>query len=305
MKGLCDFVNKVLKKGVHYVTADYKTRNPNYKTHNGIDIVSHNGKNTTLDYIVAIDKGVVSKVGFSSTGGYYVNIKHDNGFETRYQHLKKDTTTVKVGDKVKKGQTIAYMGNTGSASKGAHLHFGVMNKSGTWVDPLNYLMDFTDYKKGNYITLQEMNIRTGAGSDFTIKKVKDLTKDGQKNSTSDKLDDDAKYKKGTIFTALEIIINNGVWAKTPSGYICIVGSGGKIFCEVAPRKEEQPEEEKTLEEEVKEVIEKPIEETIKDTIITENEFDEIMESDILKTDKNIFIILLEKLIELITNIFKK
>ena len=96
------------------------------------------GKGYASDYIVAIDKGTVSKVGYTDLRGYYVEINH-GALTSVYFHLKKDTTSVKKGDKVAKGQTIGYMGNTGQSS-GAHLHFGVYR--GTYsniVDPLPYL----------------------------------------------------------------------------------------------------------------------------------------------------------------------
>lgn len=80
------------------------------------------------------------------------------------------------------------------------------------------------YTKGNYVTLTAMKVRTGAGTGYRQKKVKELTPDGKKNATSTNLNANAVYKSGTVFTALEIINNNGVWAKTPSGYICIKDS---------------------------------------------------------------------------------
>ena len=86
------------------------------------------------------------------------------------------------------------------------------------------------YTKGTYITLENMKVRTGAGTNHKQKKVKELTADGKKNATSQSLNAYAVYKKGTVFTALEIINENGVWAKSPSGYICIKGASGKVYC---------------------------------------------------------------------------
>lgn len=80
------------------------------------------------------------------------------------------------------------------------------------------------YVTGNYETLCNMKVRSGAGTDKPVKKVKDLTPDGKKNATSTNLNAIAVYKKGTIFTALKIVENNGTWAKTPSGYICLKDS---------------------------------------------------------------------------------
>jgi surface antigen len=79
------------------------------------------------------------------------------------------------------------------------------------------------YTTGDYVTLTDMKVRAGAGTEYRWKKVKELTTDGKRNATSNNPEANAVYKKGTVFTALEIIENNGTWARTPSGYICIQG----------------------------------------------------------------------------------
>ena len=145
MKGLQNFKNNVLKNKAHYVTSDYKTRNNSRKNHKGIDLVSHNGKNTTTDYVKKKKKGVVTISTYSSTAGYYVAIKHENGYTTRYLHMKKGTLKVSKGDTVEKGQVLGYMGNTGN-SQGAHLHFDV-NNGKDYVDPLPYLEGILNFKK--------------------------------------------------------------------------------------------------------------------------------------------------------------
>lgn len=88
----------------------------------------------------------------------------------------------------------------------------------------------SSYSKGDYITLGNMNVRTGAGTNYSIKKVSQLTADGKKHATSTNPNANAIYKTGTVFTALQIINQNGVWAKTPSGYVCIQGVSGKKYC---------------------------------------------------------------------------
>lgn len=61
----------------------------------------------------------------------YVVIEHDDGTMGNYYHLKQGGTTVKIGDKVTKGQLIAYSGNTGYTTA-PHLHFSVSK-----VDPIS------------------------------------------------------------------------------------------------------------------------------------------------------------------------
>ena len=107
MKGLIEVKNNVLKKGIHYVTSDYKTRNTSRPSHNGMDMVSYNGKNTTTDYIICVYDGEVVKNEYSALGGgYWVEVKHTNNISSRYLHMKKDSIQVKVGEKIKKGQKI-------------------------------------------------------------------------------------------------------------------------------------------------------------------------------------------------------
>ena len=61
----------------------------------------------------------------------YVNIRHSDGTLGNYYHLKQGGSAVKIGDKVKKGQLIAYSGNTGYTTA-PHLHFSVSK-----VDPIS------------------------------------------------------------------------------------------------------------------------------------------------------------------------
>lgn len=86
------------------------------------------------------------------------------------------------------------------------------------------------YKVGNYVTLDVMKVRTGAGTKYRQKLVKELTADGKKNATNKSPNAYACYKKGTVFTALSITKNgNDYWAKTPSGYICLQ-QGKTVYC---------------------------------------------------------------------------
>ncbi len=129
-----DVKEAVLKKGKHYMTSDYKTRNK--RNHNGIDLI---GENRTTDDVIAIEDGEVITSKYSQTAGYYVEIKHQNNYISRYLHLKKGSLKVKVGDIVTKGTILGYMGNTGN-SNGAHLHFAIYDNKRVFQDPLPYLL---------------------------------------------------------------------------------------------------------------------------------------------------------------------
>ncbi len=78
--------------------------------------------------------GVVSSARISSSFGKVVEIDHGYGFSTLYAHMSK--IHVKRGQKVKRGEVIGEVGNTG-LSAGAHLHYEV-HVNGKPVDPVNY-----------------------------------------------------------------------------------------------------------------------------------------------------------------------
>ena len=67
--------------------------------------------------------------------GRQILLNHGFGYKTRYAHLSK--IEVMPGQKVKRGEKIGEVGNTG-LSKGPHLHYEVIYK-GVHVDPINYL----------------------------------------------------------------------------------------------------------------------------------------------------------------------
>ena len=66
--------------------------------------------------------GSVSYIGPGGPAGNLLKVMHANGIETGYAHLSRYVAGIKVGDKVKRLQTIGYVGNTGR-STGPHLHF--------------------------------------------------------------------------------------------------------------------------------------------------------------------------------------
>ena len=86
------------------------------------------------------------------------------------------------------------------------------------------------YTTGDYITLTELNVRSGPGTNYKQKLVRELTKDGKKNVVNKKSSSKAVYRKDITFTALKIIKkDNSYWAKTPSGYVCLK-SGKEVYC---------------------------------------------------------------------------
>jgi murein DD-endopeptidase MepM/ murein hydrolase activator NlpD len=87
------------------------------KFHEGIDIAAQTGTP-----VMAPADGLVVKAGFSSGYGNVVEISHGYGIKTVYGHNSR--LNVKVGQHVKRGEVISYVGDTGS-STGPHLHYEV------------------------------------------------------------------------------------------------------------------------------------------------------------------------------------
>lgn len=129
-----------------YVTQPYHINGEggyNYN-HWGIDLVGWNGSYTCLSWIRAHSDGIVEAVrndcaGFESGSyGNYVLIRHDGGYRTMYAHGTKGTVEVYPGQKVKRGQYLMFMGNTGE-SYGGHLHFEIRRPDGYKINPEPYL----------------------------------------------------------------------------------------------------------------------------------------------------------------------
>ena len=85
-----------------------------YKRHAGVDLAARHGTP-----VYAIYDGIVTRASRYAGYGKCVDIKHKNGYASRYAHLSR--MVVRTGAKIRKGQLIAYSGSTGVAT-GPHLH---------------------------------------------------------------------------------------------------------------------------------------------------------------------------------------
>jgi murein DD-endopeptidase MepM/ murein hydrolase activator NlpD len=100
------------------------------KMHTGLDFTADIGTE-----IYATGDGVVESIESKYSGyGQHVIINHGFGYESLYAHMSR--VAVLPGQKVRRGQIIGYVGNTGT-STGPHLHYEVM-KNGEKVDPSFY-----------------------------------------------------------------------------------------------------------------------------------------------------------------------
>jgi murein DD-endopeptidase MepM/ murein hydrolase activator NlpD len=98
--------------------------------HLGVDIAATSGTP-----IKATATGVVEDVRSDKYYGQIVEVRHENGYLTRYGHCSQILAS--VGDRVNRGQTIALVGNTGR-STAPHVHYEVM-KYGKYVDPMDFI----------------------------------------------------------------------------------------------------------------------------------------------------------------------
>lgn len=100
--------------------------------HKGLDIANLEGAP-----VVAPADGIVAFTGANIFRGNFIVIDHNHGIVTRYAHIQK--ALKKNGETVKRGETIALLGNTGR-STGPHLHYEVYLK-GIPVNPTKYILN--------------------------------------------------------------------------------------------------------------------------------------------------------------------
>ena len=118
-----------------YNTKQLTSRFGGARRHRGIDYGWNVGGKVYNKDVFATEAGTVY-VGSESGTGSYVVLDGKTG-RWLYAHLQKGSQIVTGGQKVKEGQRLATMGNTGAAF-GVHLHLG-LKRGGKYVDPLPYL----------------------------------------------------------------------------------------------------------------------------------------------------------------------
>lgn len=124
------------------------------RMHEGMDFTAKPGTP-----IYATGNGVVTRANRSPTFGNVVYIDHGYGYKTVYAHMQKITT--RKGKKVKRGDQIGYVGNTGRSS-GPHLHYEV-HKNGRPVDPIYYF--YGDLSPEEFAAMQKVAAQEGQSLD--------------------------------------------------------------------------------------------------------------------------------------------
>ena len=145
-------------KNTHQVTSSFGYRmHPIYKTpkfHAGMDFTG-----TIGTPIYATGNGVVIESKFDKGYGRHVVIDHGFSYKTLYAHM--DKILAKKGQKIKRGDVIGYLGNTG-LSTGPHLHYEV-RKNNKPIDPINFY--FNDLTPDEFELLVETANNTGQSMD--------------------------------------------------------------------------------------------------------------------------------------------
>ena len=88
-----------------------------WRAHRGVDYGARTGT-----AIRSTGEGTITKIGWSNSYGKVITIKHAGRYSTLYAHMSRFAPKLKKGSRVRQGQVIGYVGQTGLA-KGAHLHF--------------------------------------------------------------------------------------------------------------------------------------------------------------------------------------
>ena len=123
-------------------------RHPLLKTlrlHSGVDFGGPIGTP-----IMASGNGTIEVAGREGGYGNYVRIRHANGYKTAYGHMLRFAEGVAKGVKVRQGQVIGYLGNTG-LSTGPHLHYEVLVNS-RFTNPLSIKIPRSRQLQGRLLT---------------------------------------------------------------------------------------------------------------------------------------------------------
>ena len=109
-------------------TAQPATPKQRYRTHMGIDYAAPTGTP-----VFSVANGKVVHLGYSGAFGNLIVIEHPGNYHTYYAHLSNYNVELALGNEVRRGFEIGYVGSTGR-STGPHLHFE-LRKNGIYIDP--------------------------------------------------------------------------------------------------------------------------------------------------------------------------
>lgn len=106
------------------------------RSHEGTDLMAEKNERG-LYSVISVSDGVVEKIGWLPQGGYRIGIRSENGVYFYYAHLAEYAKNFTVGEEVKAGTLLGFMGDSGYGEEGTvgqfpvHLHFGIYLNSGS------------------------------------------------------------------------------------------------------------------------------------------------------------------------------
>jgi murein DD-endopeptidase MepM/ murein hydrolase activator NlpD len=127
--------------------------------HKGVDFAAPKGTP-----ILASGKGVVTLIGWSDVYGWFIQLRHTNGYSTLYGHMSAFARGLRSGSIVDQGQTIGYVGSTGM-STGPHCHYEVIYY-GTKINPATMKFPPGESLKGDDLDLYQLERKSLISSFF-------------------------------------------------------------------------------------------------------------------------------------------
>ena len=118
------------------------------RLHKGVDFAAPVGTP-----IYAAADGTVSTATPNRCGGNWVIIDHEKSMQTRYFHLSRYAEGLHAGQHVTQGETVGYVGATGTCQTGPHLHYETL-LGGEHVDPLSIPVEESTRKRLEAAALQ-------------------------------------------------------------------------------------------------------------------------------------------------------
>lgn len=235
--------NLIFKDGKHYMSSPFGPRRvlstsagKTKSFHSGTDYATYGVK--LPQYAISDGKIISCGKDYAYGGALFVWVSYPS-LKVKMLHYHLDSVKVKAGQTVKKGTLLGYTGKTGRAT-GIHLHLGIKRLSGgDYIDPEAWSKNeypkliasekktetkAVKYTTGNYtVTTKLLHVRSGAGTKYTVKNFKNLTKNARtqvlKHNNGKEADG---YVKGMTFTVSKVKEANGyTWGKTPSGWVAL------------------------------------------------------------------------------------
>lgn len=125
---------------MYFYDSWYGPRQHNTRHHLGMDIRSREYAD-----IYSCCDGVIKSIGSNDTAGNYVVVEDERGYRYHYYHMVVLTDFLNVGDEVKKGDLIGYVGNTGNSDRD-HLHLSILNDDLVHFNPYIIMCDLKNLK---------------------------------------------------------------------------------------------------------------------------------------------------------------